>query len=68
MWVGYGDPNGGTEIYCLGVRGEQYGKVFYAAGSPMPQLPFEWCCVPVADSFAAFLGMLTDYRNRKPNS
>jgi uncharacterized protein (TIGR02996 family) len=70
--VGYGDPNGQNEVYCLGFRGEQFGQVFYVA-----MRNWDMCedgnCIPIADSFAEFLSLLTELRSsmkprRKPKS
>jgi uncharacterized protein (TIGR02996 family) len=72
IWVGYGDPNGQNEVYCLGFRGKQFGKVYYAAGTHWPECE-DGNCIPVADSFAEFLSLLTELRSsmkprRKPKS
>src|SRR5262245_62142660 len=49
--VGYSDPNGFYEIYCLGVRGASFGKVIYAYSQHDDEY-FEHNCIPVADSFS----------------
>jgi uncharacterized protein (TIGR02996 family) len=64
IFVGYSPPTGYQEVYCLGVRGEQFGKVSFVAASPFHDCG-ERSCVPVADSFAAFLALLTGRRKRK---
>lgn len=57
-FIGYSEPNGWNEIYCLGFRGASFGKVFCAASQPHDDNP-HGNCVMVADSFAAFLNMLS---------
>lgn len=59
FFIGYSEPNGWNEIYCLGFRGVSFGKVFCAASQPHDDNP-HGNCVAVADSFAAFLGMLIE--------
>jgi uncharacterized protein (TIGR02996 family) len=71
--IGYGDPNGQNEIYCITVRGVWFGKVFYVATGPGHDCD-DGDCIPVADTFAAFLALLTKHhkpkkpRSRKPKS
>jgi uncharacterized protein (TIGR02996 family) len=59
MVVGFGPPDGLLEMVCLGCGGDVLGQVFQVT---------PWLCNEddedyrrVAPSFAAFLGMLTDY-------
>jgi uncharacterized protein (TIGR02996 family) len=72
LWIGYGDRNMRNDVHCLGVRGKQFGKVFYAAGDVLNMCE-DGNCIPVADSFAEFLSLLTELRSsmkprRKPKS
>jgi uncharacterized protein (TIGR02996 family) len=66
IFIGYSEPNGFNEIYCLGVRCAAFGKVFYVTSSPdrFDEYPGEDCS-SVADSFAAFLALLPGRRKRK---
>jgi uncharacterized protein (TIGR02996 family) len=62
--IGYSDPNGSYEIYCLGVRGAAFGKVIYAFSYQHDEYA-EYNCLPVADSFAAFLALLNSRKQKK---
>ena len=62
--IGYSDPNGFYEIYCLGVRGASFGKVLYAYSQHDDEY-FEHNCIPVADSFSAFLALLNSRKQKK---
>jgi uncharacterized protein (TIGR02996 family) len=59
MIIGKGPPSGELEWFSLGCRGAVLGRVYYVA--PFLSGPEAEDCRLAAPTFAAFLGMLTDY-------
>lgn len=59
MYIGGGPPTGELEWFCLGCRDGDFNTVYFAAPYLMSAEEEDYC--PVAPTFAAFLGMLTDY-------
>lgn len=56
IWIGHSAPSGMHEVWCLGVRGQQAGRVYHVASHSDHACECDDCLL-IAPSLAAFLSL-----------